>query len=88
MDADYFSVYFSDRLLDDIDESDIATIITEKDLTVMANQLEDSMGKVFLMFLGFSIVIFLLMIYLLARLITERNTYAISMLKILRYSDR
>lgn len=88
MDADYFSGYFSDRLLDDIDESDIATIITEKDLTVMANQLEDSMGKVFLMFLGFSIVIFLLMIYLLARLITERNTYAISMLKILGYSDR
>ena len=40
------------------------------------------------MFLAFSVVIFLLMIYLLARLITERNTYAISMLKILGYTDR
>ena len=40
------------------------------------------------MFLLFSIVIFLLMISLLARLITERNTYAISMLKILGYTNR
>jgi len=88
MESDYFSGYFSDKMLGDIDESDIATVITEKDLTVMANQLEDSMGKVFFMFLLFSIVIFLLMIYLLARLITERNTYAISMLKILGYTNR
>ena len=88
MDEGYFSGYFSDRELADIDETDIATIITEKDLTVMANQLEDSMGLVFSMFLAFSVVIFLLMIYLLARLITERNTYAISMLKILGYTDR
>ena len=88
MDDGYFSGYFSDRELTDIDETDIATIITEKDLTVMANQLEDSMGLVFSMFLAFSVVIFLLMIYLLARLITERNTYAISMLKILGYTDR
>ena len=88
MDDGYFSGYFSDRELTDLDETDIATIITEKDLTVMANQLEDSMGLVFSMFLAFSVVIFLLMIYLLARLITERNTYAISMLKILGYTDR
>ena len=88
MDDDYYSGYFSDRQLEDIDESDIATVITEKDLTVMANQLEDSMGLVFYMFLVFAVVIFLLMIYLLARLITERNTYAISMLKILGYTDR
>ena len=46
------------------------------------------MGLVFYMFLVFAVVIFLLMIYLLARLITERNTYAISMLKILGYTDR
>lgn len=88
LEPDYFSGYFSNKTLEDIDESDIATVITEKDLTVMANQLEDSMGKIFFMFLLFSIVIFLLMIYLLARLITERNTYAISMLKILGYTNR
>lgn len=88
MDEEYFSGYFSNRQLSDIDETDIATIITEKDLTVMANQLEDSMGMIFLLFLLFSIVIFLLMIYLLARLITERNCYEISMLKILGYTDR
>ncbi len=88
MEKDYYSGYFSNEKLDDIRDRDIATIITEKDLMVMANQLEDSMGKVFRMFLGFAVILFLMMIYLLAKLITERNTYAISMLKILGYSDR
>ena len=88
LDDDYYTGYFSDRELSDIDERDVATIITEQDLTVMANQLEDSMGLVFSMFLVFAVVLFLLMIYLLSKLVTERNSYAISMLKILGYTDR
>ena len=88
LEDDYYSGYFSDEELTDIDDSDIATVITEKDLAVMANQLEDSMGKVFKMFLGFAVLLFILMIYLLARLVTEQNSYSISMLKILGYTNR
>ena len=88
LEEDYFSGYFSDEKLDDIRDRDIATLITEQDLTVMADQLEDSMGRIFNMFLGFAVILFILLIYLLAKLITERNAHAISMLKILGFTDR
>ena len=85
---DYYSGYFSNRELSDVPETKIATVITEEDLLTTSNQLEDSMGKAFTMFLIFSIIMFLLMIFLLAKLVTERNTYSISMLKILGYTNR
>ena len=46
------------------------------------------MGGAFRLFLGFSIILFILMVYLLAKLVTERNAYSISMLKILGYTNR
>lgn len=87
MDEDYFSGYFSDERITDIDEEYIASTITEHDLTVMADQLEDSMGQMFAMFFGFAILLFLMMIYLLSKLIIEKNSNAISMIKILGYTD-
>lgn len=85
---DYYSGYFSNDELEDIPESKIAAVITEEDLLTTSNQLEDSMGGAFRLFLYFSIVLFILMVYLLAKLVTERNAYAISMLKILGYTNR
>lgn len=87
-DADDFDGYFSNSRIQDIEDVYIATTITEHDLTVMADQLSDSMGMIFPMFGGFAILLYLLMIYLLARLIVEKNAQSISMLKILGYSDR
>ena len=88
MDEDYYSGYFTNKELTDIPESKIATVITEEDLLTTSNQLRDSMSGAFRLFLIFSIVLFILMIYLLAKLVTERNAYAISMLKILGYTNR
>ena len=88
LEDDYYNGYFSNEELTDIRESDLATVITEEDLLTTSNQLEDSMGRAFTMFLMFSIIMFVLMIFLLAKLVTERNAYAISMLKILGYTNR
>ena len=88
LDNDYYNGYFSDEELTDIRESDLATVITEEDLLTTSNQLENSMGGAFTLFLMFSIVMFVLMIFLLAKLVTERNAYAISILKILGYTNR
>ncbi len=84
----YYSGYFSNEELTDIPESKVAAVITEEDLLTTSNQLEDSMGGAFRLFLGFSIILFILMVYLLAKLVTERNAYSISMLKILGYTNR
>ena len=86
--AGYFSGYFSDKRLDDIPDTAIATVITQKDLTVIADQLEDSMGMMFPLFCGFAMLMYMLLIYLLSKMIVEKNSRSISMIKILGYSSR
>lgn len=83
----YFSGYFSNDELKDIDKVYIVSTITEDDLTVIARQLEDSMGFMFPMIGVFSIIMFIIVIYLLAKIIIEKNSQSISMVKILGYSD-
>lgn len=85
---DAFNGYFSDKELTELDEDEIATIIRENDLTAIADQLEDSFAEIFPMFTWFAVVMYLLLMYLLGRMVIERNAKNISMLKILGYNDR
>lgn len=85
---DSFNGWFSDEKLEDLDEHAVATVVTQADLTVMADQLEDSMGRIFPLFGGFAVVLYVLMMYLLSKMILERNARTISLLKILGYTDR
>ena len=85
---DDFSGYFSDDELTDIDDLYIASIITADDLTVITDQLEDSMGNMFPMLTAFSTILYVLLMYLLAKVIVEKNAQSISMIKILGYNNR
>lgn len=85
--AGSFDGYFSNRKLTDLPPEAVVTTITQSDLTIMADQLDDSLGYMFPIFCGFGFVIYVLMVYLLAKMIIDRNTRSISMLKILGYSD-
>lgn len=58
------------------------------DLTVVTGQLDDSMGSIFPLFCGFAVLLFILIIYLLSKLIIEKNASSISMVKILGYNNR
>ena len=84
---DYFNGYLSDEKLDDIDEMMIATIITEDDMNKMSRQLDNSLGSIFDMFYIFGLVMFMLIIYLLSKIVIEKNAQSISMAKILGYSN-
>ena len=83
-----FNGYFSDVPLTDLNEDVIASVITQEDLTVLADQLDDSMGNMFYLIEAFALLLYLLLLYLLAKLIVERNAQSISLVKILGYSDR
>ena len=83
---DYYNGYFSNRKLD-IDENLIATVITKKDMTLIADQLNSSMGNIFHIYSIFSAILFVMVIYILTRIVVERNTRSISILKILGYSN-
>lgn len=86
-DDDYFTGYFSNELLYDIDEKDISSIITQDDLTKVSRQLERSMGNMMSLYLGFGAIMFMLLIFLLSKLVIEKNANSISMTKILGYSN-
>lgn len=84
---DEFSGYLSDTKLTDIDEDNIATVLTERDFTKMADQLDHSMGSYMSYFQILCILLSAVMIYLLTKLIIEKNENAISMTKILGYEN-
>ena len=87
-DADHFNGYFSDEKLKDIPKENIVSTVTEDDLTKISRQLDVSMGDMFQVINVFAIVMFALLVYLLIKLIIEKNTISISMVKILGYDNR
>lgn len=82
----YYNGYFSNKKLN-IDETMIATVVTKKDMTLIADQLTSSMGNIFQIYSIFSTILFVMVIYILTRIVIERNTRSISILKILGYSN-
>ena len=83
----YYNGYLSDEELSDIDEMFISAKITEDDLTKLARQMNHSMGSIMNMFLYFGLVMFMLIIYLLSKIVLEKNALSISMTKILGYTN-
>lgn len=88
LDADAFSGFLSDTEITDIDEDNVATVITERDITKMADQLDHSMGSYMTYFQYLCVLLSAVLIYLLTKLIIEKNENAISMVKILGYENR
>ena len=83
----YFNGYFSNEKITDIEEAYIASTITQDDLTKISRQLDVSMGNMFQLINVFAVLLFALLIYLLTKLIIEKNEHSISMVKILGYEN-
>ena len=85
---DYFCGYLSDTEITDIDDKYIGSVIDEDALTKVSRQLMVSMGSMMYLVYGFAIVMFVVLIYLLSKIIIEKNAQSISMVKILGYTNR
>ena len=85
--AGEFSGYFSRNEITDIDDKNIAVVITVEDITKVTNQLNHSMGGIIDVFKYVLIVLAAALIYLLAKIIIERNEHSISMVKILGFRN-
>lgn len=86
--ADYFNGYLSDTEIKDIEDKLVAAKITEDDFNKMSRQLTTSMGSIFEMFFCFGLVMFMLIIYLLSKIVIEKNAQSISVTKILGYTNK
>lgn len=82
-----FSGYFSENEIKDIDDKYIATVITVDDITKVTRQLDHSMGSMFVVFKYVLVVLAASLIYLLTKIIIEKNENSISMVKILGFKN-
>ncbi|MCR4668484.1 MAG: ABC transporter permease [Clostridia bacterium] len=81
-----FAGYFSDSEITDIDEKYIGRVIDIDALSKTSRQLEVSMGDMMQVVSIFSVVMYVMLIYLLSKTIIEKNAVSISMAKILGYT--
>jgi len=86
-DEDYFSGYFSNTEITDINEDYIATVVTVDDILAAAKQLDHSMGSMMDVFSYVCAIIAAAFIYLLTKVIIEKNENSISMIKILGFKN-
>lgn len=82
-----FGGYMSNETITDIDEKYIAKRITSDDITKLARQLDHSMGSYMLYFQYVCVIVAGIIIYLLTKIIIEKNEVSIAMTKILGYTD-
>ncbi len=85
--SDDFSGFFSHKEITDIDNRYIATVITAEDVSKVTTQLTHSIGGIVSVFKYVLIVMAAALIYLLAKIIIERNEHSISMSKILGFKN-
>ena len=87
LENDYYSGYFSDTPITDIRKKYIGSVVDLDALTKISRQLDVSMGSMMGLVNGFAIMIYMVLIYLLSKIIIEKNAQLISMVKILGYTN-
>ncbi|MBO7450120.1 MAG: permease, partial [Clostridiales bacterium] len=84
---DEFSGFFSDQNIEDIDEKYIAKVITIDDIMKTVDQLDHSMGNSMQYFQIVCVVLAAVLTFLLTKVIIDKSENAISMVKILGYTN-
>lgn len=82
----YYGGYFSDAPLTEIKDEYVGSVIDLDQLTKVSRQLMVSMGASMGLVNGFAVMIFFVVVYLLSKMIIEKNAQSISMTKILGYN--
>ena len=83
-----YNGFFSNEEVTDIDDDFVVNVITKEDIMKMAAQLDHSMGSFMLYFQYLCVLLSAVLIFLLTKVIIERNEKSISMVKILGYTNR
>lgn len=83
----YFTGYFSNEELTELDNDDVAAVITASDYTKLSDQLMVSMGGMMGIFKWFGAIFFIIVVYVLCKQVIERNFQSIAMTKILGFRN-
>ncbi len=83
----YFTGYFSNEELTELDDDDVASVITASDYTKLSDQLTVSMSGMMSIFKWFGAMFFVIVVYVLCKQVIERNFQSIALTKILGFRN-
>lgn len=84
----YFNGYFSDEVPTLKDETYLATVITPEDMAKLGNQMTSSFSQMVPLCLGIAVSIYLILMYLLTKIVIDKNARQISFLKVFGYEKK
>ena len=87
LDAGTYNCILSDEKLD-IDEQYVAKQISRNDVVGAANQLIDSFGAALGLVNVFSVIVYLVLIYILTKVVIDKNAISISYMKVFGYEPK
>ena len=87
-DKDYFNGYLSNSKIEDIDSVYVASTIKVSDMTNLCDQLTSSMGSMFDMCTIVCGILYIVLMYLLTKVVIEKNSNSISMVKVFGFNDK
>ncbi|MEL7662122.1 FtsX-like permease family protein [Acetobacterium wieringae] len=84
---DYYNTLMSDQELD-IEAGRIATVITVDKMVAAARQMFTMMYGLVITILGASVLLFVIVMYLLVKMMIDKSTFSISLIKVFGYNER
>lgn len=84
---DYYNTLLSTEELS-IDQGRIASMITRDEMKLAAEQMYDMMSGMIVMLVSVSILLFVIIMYLLLKMIIDKSTFSISLIKVFGYTNR
>ena len=84
-DHTYFNGYLSNQPLD-IEEAYVQSVVTRSDLVKINEQMTQAFSQLLPVLTSVSIAIYLVVLYILTRLVTDRNAISMSFLKVMGYT--
>lgn len=86
-DQEYYNCYLSDKKLD-IDSDYIASTITRDDMLKIGQQMTESFSQAIPIMTTVAIIIYLVVMYILTKLVLDRNANYMSFLKVMGYDNQ
>lgn len=83
---DYYNTIISNNKLD-IDENMLLSLVSTKELSDVGNKMLDIMMNMLILMIVISVILFCCVMYLLMKIIIDRSSFSISLLKIFGYND-
>jgi len=83
----YFNTLLSDETLD-VESGRIASVITRDEMKTAANQMFTQMSDMIVTIISASVILFVIIMYLLLKMMIDKATFSISLIKVFGYSQK